>query len=379
MLLFTGARVLAPEDLGVVDVLVEGEEILGIGHYDAREFEAVPGFEALDVSGLTLCPGFIDPHVHFIGGGGEGGFENRTPGITAADCAKYGVTTAVGLLGTDGVSRTTVDLLAAARGLEAQGLSTYIYTGNYRVPVATVTDSVVSDLVIVDKIIGVGEVAIADNRSSCPTTDQLAQLVSDAHVGGLLTGKAGVVHFHVGKERAKLSQLHSLVDEYDVPAQALYATHVARNDELLEDAAALSKKGAYVDITADADTAVNVEKFAQLGGDLSRLTISSDSNGSLPTFDDAGVLTGIGVAHQDFLYQQVWRAAAGVIGENAAVKLVTENTARALALESKGKIAEGKDADLLLVDGQRKLVHMLARGNFLLRNGISQVKGAFDA
>ena len=301
MFLIKGVRVFAPSDLGVVDVLVEGQRILHVGEVDHHAIERVPGAQIISGDGLTLCPGFLDPHVHLIGGGGEGGFENRTPGIAVKESALFGVTTVVGLLGTDGVSRTTIDLLAKARGLEAQGLTTYIFTGNYRVPTRTVGETVVDDMVVIDKVIGVGEVAIADNRSSCPTTQELARLVSDAHVGGLLTGKAGVVHFHVGKEAAKLSQLYELIDDFDVPARALYATHISRNDDLLRDAAALSNKGAFVDITADENTHADIAKFVEMGGNLAQLTVSSDSNGSLPTFDEAGNLTGIDVAHQNHL------------------------------------------------------------------------------
>lgn len=377
MFLIKGARVLAPADLGVVDVLVEGDRILHIGEVDHHVIQRVPEAEVVSADGLTLCPGFLDPHVHLIGGGGEGGFENRTPGIAVKESALCGVTTVVGLLGTDGVSRTTVDLLAKARGLEAQGLTAYIFTGNYRVPTRTVGETVIDDMVVIDKVIGVGEVAIADNRSSCPTTQELARLVSDAHVGGLLTGKAGVVHFHVGKEAAKLSQLHELIDDFDVPAHALYATHISRNDDLLRDAAALSNKGAFVDITADENTHADIEKFAEMGGNLAQLTVSSDSNGSLPTFDEAGNLTGIDVAHQNHLYNQVWRA-GDAIGLENALCLVTENTARALALPHKGRIEEGTDADLLLVDDNRDLVHEWARGKQLVKDGKSVVKGGFD-
>lgn len=377
MFLIKGAHVFAPADLGVVDVLVESDRILHIGEVDHHVIQRVPEAEVVNADGLTLCPGFLDPHVHLIGGGGEGGFENRTPGIAVKESALCGVTTVVGLLGTDGVSRTTVDLLAKARGLEAQGLTTYIFTGNYRVPTRTVGETVIDDMVVIDKVIGVGEVAIADNRSSCPTTQELARLVSDAHVGGLLTGKAGVVHFHVGKEVAKLSQLHELIDAFDVPAHSLYATHISRNDDLLRDAAALSNKGAFVDITADENTHADIAKFVEMGGNLAQLTVSSDSNGSLPTFDEAGNLTGIDVAHQNHLYNQVW-CAGDAIGLENALRLVTANTARALALPHKGRIEEGADADILLVDDNRDLVHEWARGKQLVKDGKSVVKGGFD-
>lgn len=379
MLLVRGAHVFAPEDLGIVDVLVEGERILNIGVADVDAVSKIPGAKILHAEGLRLVPGFIDPHVHLIGGGGEGGYHNRTPEILSRESAAYGVTTVIGLLGTDGVSRTTVDLLAKARALETEGLSSYVLTGNYRVPLATVTSNVLSDIMIIDKVIGAGEVAISDNRSSCPTTEELARLASDCHVGGLLTGKAGVVHFHVGKESGKLSQLHDLIDNYDVPAMTLYPTHIARSEELLEDAARLSGKGSFVDITADEKTADDVARFVSLGGDLSRLTLSSDSNGSLPVFDDVGRMTGIAVAHQNHLYESVWNLAErDGFSLSDALSLVTSNTADVLKLSAKGRIEVGRDADFLLVDEEATIVHEYARGACLISDRHVNVKGSFD-
>ena len=74
----------------------------------------------------------------------------------------------VGCLGTDGVCRDLKALLAKARSLEEEGISTYIYSGSYEIPVNTITNSCKSDLMLIDKIIGIGEVAISDHRSSQP-------------------------------------------------------------------------------------------------------------------------------------------------------------------------------------------------------------------
>ena len=73
----------------------------------------------------------------YIGGGGEGGFSTRTPEATLSDLTTAGVTTVVGTLGTDGIARDMNALLAKARGLEEEGITTYIYTGSYRLPLRT--------------------------------------------------------------------------------------------------------------------------------------------------------------------------------------------------------------------------------------------------
>ena len=47
-------------------------------------------------------------------------------------------------------------------------------------------------------MIGIGELALSDHRSSQPTRDELLRIASDAHVAGMISGKAGIVHLHLG-------------------------------------------------------------------------------------------------------------------------------------------------------------------------------------
>jgi beta-aspartyl-dipeptidase (metallo-type) len=92
------------------------------------------------------------------------------------DITKAGVTTVVGCLGTDGCTRTMSNLLAKAKGLEEEGITTYVYTGSYQVPVRTVTGSIMDDVILLDKVIGCGEIAISDHRSSQPTKEEFAKI-----------------------------------------------------------------------------------------------------------------------------------------------------------------------------------------------------------
>lgn len=240
--LLRGAEIYAPKRLGKQDILIEGQQITFIGDVSAEAVSALPNATVIDAQGLTATPGFIDPHVHIAGGGGEGGYANRTPEIRISDIVSAGVTTVIGCMGTDGVTRSHADLLAKARALETEGITTFIYTGSYQVPARTLTGSVVDDVVLIDKVIGVGEVAISDRRSFQPTVEALAELVSQSHVGGLLSGKAGVTHFHVGPYKTRLAPLHRLLDEYPIAPQAIYATHITRSPELLADAVELAAK-----------------------------------------------------------------------------------------------------------------------------------------
>ena len=377
--LLRGADICAPERLGKQDILIEGQQITFIGDLPAEALQGLPNATVIDAQGLTATPGFIDPHVHIAGGGGEGGYANRTPEIRISDIVSAGVTTVIGCLGTDGVTRSHSDLLAKARALETEGITTYIYTGSYQVPARTLTGAVVDDVVLIDKVIGVGEVAISDRRSFQPTVEALAELVSQSHVGGLLSGKAGITHFHVGPYSTRLAPLHRLLDEYPIAPQAVYATHITRSPELLADAVDLAAKGAMVDMTASSTTTQSLQRYIDLGGDLSRLTLSSDANGSLPEFDSDGRLIGMDVAKQTTLYEQVW-ACADLPGVDLsqAISLVTSNTADVLGLEHKGCLRPGADADILLTDDSHTIQLAFARGRECVRSGAPQIQGTFE-
>ena len=126
----------------------------------------------------------------------------RVPAPMLSRYTRAGVTSVVGLLGTDDVARSTRELVASIHALREQGLNAWGYSGGYHLPPTTLTGSVRGDIVFVDALIGVGEVAISDHRSSQPTLDELLRLASEAHVAGLMTGKAGIVHLHLGDGRA---------------------------------------------------------------------------------------------------------------------------------------------------------------------------------
>ncbi|HEY8804622.1 MAG TPA: amidohydrolase family protein, partial [Clostridium sp.] len=190
-------EVYAPEYIGKKDIIIAGGKIEAIVENTTVPQNFAP-VKVINADGKLVFPGFIDAHVHIIGGGGEGGFKTRTPEIYLSDIVVGGITTVVGCLGTDGVCRDLKTLLAKSRALEEEGISTYIYSGSYAIPVSTITNSCKSDIMLIDKVIGIGEVAISDHRSSQPTYEEFIKVVADARVGGLLSGKAGVVNVHLG-------------------------------------------------------------------------------------------------------------------------------------------------------------------------------------
>ena len=170
--LFRNAEVYAPYYLGKKDVLTCCDKIISIE--DNINFNLEQKIDVIDCNDMYLFPGFIDLHVHITGGGGEGSYTTRTKEVMAKDLLCYGVTTVVGVLGADGVTRSMANLFAKAKQLEQEGMSSYIYTGAYQVPVPTITGNVQTDMIFVDKVIGVGEICIEDNRSFEPTFDELS-------------------------------------------------------------------------------------------------------------------------------------------------------------------------------------------------------------
>lgn len=378
--LIKNGEVYAPKYLGKQSVLLIGNKIAKIGNVNEKIVELGLEVEVIDAKGCIVMPGIIDPHVHLIGGGGEGGFATRTPEIQLSDIVRSGITTVVGCLGTDGTTRHMTSLLAKARGLEEEGISTYIYTGNYHVPTPTITCCVKDDIIIVDKVIGAGEIALSDSRSAQPSVHEIAKLVAEARIGGLLSGKAGVTHFHIGPGKQRLQFLHQIMEDYEIPASKIYCTHITRSKELMEDAISLAKKGAFVDMTADVDTGEWFSYYKENGGDLKQLTFSSDGNGSLPIFDENGKLMGIGVASTYTLYEQfVSTVREHGYSLDEVIPIVTSNPATALHLKHKGRLEVGNDSDLLLLNKENLAIeHVFAKGKQMVKNGEVIVKGTFE-
>lgn len=388
MLLIKNATVYAPEPLGVKDIFLAGGKICAI-----RDSIA-PGpdlpVEVVDGTGQLLLPGFIDSHVHILGGGGEGGYRSRTPELKLSDMIRAGTTTVVGCLGTDGVTRRMENLIAKAKQLKDEGVSCYIYTGSYDVPVRTFLADIRSDLLFIDEVIGVGEIAIADHRSSQPTFEEFVRIVADTRVGGMLSGKGGVVNIHMGDDGQMLEYLERVKVETPLPAYHMIPTHMNRNPLLFERGITYAKGGGYVDFTTSSyasfqedgelKSSDGLKKMLDAGVPIEHITFSSDGQGSLPVFNREGENIDVQVARVDTLYQEVRDA---VRQENipleTALRTITSNVADHLRLSHKGRVREGNDADLVLVAPDTlEIQTVIARGQIMLRDGKLLVKGSFE-
>ncbi|SQC97463.1 Isoaspartyl dipeptidase [Fusobacterium necrophorum subsp. necrophorum] len=89
------------------------------------------GVDILNGSGKKLVPGFIDQHVHLIGGGGEGAFIHES-GNSLSKLIEAGITTVVGVLGTDSTTRNIKNYWQG-KGIKNEGISAYMTTGAYSI------------------------------------------------------------------------------------------------------------------------------------------------------------------------------------------------------------------------------------------------------
>lgn len=374
-LLLKNVDLYAPEHLGEADLLILGAQVAEIGKdLDVK----VPGLEVINCEGAVAAPGIIDHHNHFGGAGGEGGFNFRTPPAQLSTFVKAGITSAVGLLGTDGYGRSLVELLQKSRALEIEGLSTWIYTGAYQLPGPTITGKVGTDIAWIDKVIGC-KMALSDHRSSHPSVESIRALVSEVRVSGMLAGKRGVVCVHMGSEAVGLEPLRQAVAGIDVPLTQFMPTHVSRCDSLLADAVKWVNEGGVADITADEKTPAAVAQFVEGGADLSRVCFSSDGNGSMPRFDAAGNFAGMGVGDPATILKAVAQCAeSGAVPLEKLLAMASANPAKWLNLSGKGRIEKGFDADVMILDEKLGLCTLIGKGRLMLRDGVVLAKGTFE-
>lgn len=368
-------RIYAPEDLGVQDIVFCYDTILEIGNGLSSFY---PRAARIDGRGLIATPGLIDQHVHVTGGGGEGSFRTRVPELKFTDCVRAGVTTLVGVLGTDGITRGVENLVAKTKALSEEGLTAYCLTGSYEYPTITLTGDVKKDIAFIGEVLGV-KVALSDHRCSNLTKEELIRLVSDVRMASLISGKPGLVTMHMGRGKRNLDLVFEILEESDVPIKHFRPTHVGK---LGKSIIKFAQMGGYIDFTASpnsSDAAGDILAAIKAGAPLEKITLSSDSNGSLPKWNEKNEMIGIMAASMKSLHHVlVALIQEGNMAVADALRLATTNVAEALEVHtSKGRLQAGYDADLLLLDEDLNIDTVLARGRLLMQGRELQVQDTF--
>lgn len=381
--LIKNAKIYAPEPISEQDVLIVGEQIAALGN-DLYLPQYVKG-EVIDMEGRYLVPGFIDAHVHISGGGGEAGPSSRTPEVQLSQLTQAGITTVVGCLGTDAISRSMEELLVKARALEEEGITCYIYSGAYQAD-RTLLGTLRQDLVLIDKVIGAGEIAISDHRSAQPQVAELERLAAEARVGGMLGNKAGIIHIHLGEGKKGLSPINKILEETEIPITQFMPTHMNRTESLLSQGAEFLEAGGTIDLTAGCDDFApqlqvpSVLKWLHEHGLLNeRVTVTSDGNGSLPQYNDKGILVGLGVGSVRVLWRDIREAILHYeIPLEAGLRTITASPAQILKFDRKGRIKLGYDADLVALNKDLTIDQVWAKGKVMIRDRKPLVFGRYE-
>lgn len=386
--LIKGGLVYAPEKLGKRDILIGGKQILAI----ADEIAVPSGVETevVDATGKTVIPGYIDSHMHILGAGGGNGPNSRSHEIDVSTLAKAGVTTVVGTLGINTISFSLRHLLMALNALDLQGISTFMYTGGYQFPIVTLMDSVVSDIALIDKVVGVGEVALFDVLGSHPTKEMLRDLASKVWLGGRMGGKAGLMHMHLGETEGSIKEIAEMLIHMGLPTSMMVVTHVNRTEKVLQKSIEAGLKGVCLDITAlytpDNDLPQTVYPTTALRAlleaniPLENITISSDGNAVQPIKNKDGVIEKFTLSAANAIAREVKKA---VLRDKMALEeilpLATINAAKRLEIDDKkGSITKGKDADIVLLDEELDVDTVYARGKLMLKEKKPVVIGHFE-
>ena len=376
-ILIKNADVYAPEHLGTRDIFLAGGKIVAM----AEKLDVtLPDLEVIDAAGYIVAPGLVDQHIHITGGGGEGGWHSRCPELVFSELVKAGVTTFLGVSGTDSMTRSVENLLAKVRGLKNEGASGWMWTSNYAYPVTTITKDVRTDMLAIPEVLGV-KIALGDHRSSFPNQHEIMQILADVSVSGMLTGKTGFLHVHLGDFPYSFDIFDECVAQ-GMPIKHIRPTHVARHPEVFRRACEFAKKGGFIDITTgggnymgSAADAVRAALAADVPFD--RITLSSDGHGSMPRFNEAGEMVGLGIGSIMCDIETI-RELKDELGVEKALTPMTKTVAGALGLETKGGIAVGKDADLLFLTKDLDIDWVFMMGKVAMRKGEVVMKGAFE-
>ncbi|MEY2923517.1 MAG: hypothetical protein RLZZ337_57 [Bacteroidota bacterium] len=379
MLLIKNANTYAPKFLGINDILCGGGKILAI----QKSIDInLPHLTVWDAEGQLVAPGFIDQHVHVTGAGGKRGFASMTPEMKLSEFIGCGTTTAVGLLGTDGSTRSVKSLYAKVQALDTEGMSAYMYTGYYGLEPTYIMESVQDDMIFIDKVLGC-KIAITDIRSSYPTDLELLRILRGVRVGGMIANKKGILHLHLGGLKTKMDILFRLVQEHEFPIENISPTHVGRTKDLFEQAIEFAKLGGMIDITTGASKYTDPHKSVlyaiEKGASIDKITFSSDGNAGLDKLDENSNLIVLRRAPNDKNFEEmVALAKTGGLAFEDALKVITLNPAINIGLKNKGRIVVGADADFCVLTDNYELTNVFAKGKQLMSNKELIVRGNFE-
>lgn len=357
----------------ILDILILNGKIIEIGKISYRQLKCIfNDIKVIDASGMHIIPSYIDNHVHIIGGGGELGYTSRIPEINVEDIIKYGVTTIIGVLGTDSITKSMENLIAKTKALNNEGITAYCLTGGYEFPAPTLTGRIQKDIVFINEILGT-KIAISDHRCYNPTKEELIKLISETRVAGLLSNKPGIINIHLGYGKGKMDIINEIINQTNIPIQNLLPTHVTKTGDLINQAIDFTNINGFVDVTANGNIDDIAEKLNYIAkhGNKKNITISSDANGSCPIWEN-GICKDIKVSNMNGIHELIIKLITKYnYSLEEAISFATLNPAKVFKLNNKGIIKAGYDADLLFLDNEYDIKSVISKGRVLkgIKNG----------
>ena len=383
--LLKNADVYAPAHLGQRDILVAAGQVVAIEPLiDSAHY---PHAHVVDLNNARVVPGLVDGHLHQIGGCGLEGYNSRAPEIWAGEIAAAGITTSVATPGIENLTKNMDGVLAKAYALEADGLSAFAFIGGFRKPFMSVTGSVRRDLYLVEKIIGV-KVALGDAVASRFTDPELVELAAELEWAARATGKACIMHAHLGSLPDPAAQLLHAIRQSNASPERFQATHGNNTQATLAAAVELTREGCVVDLNPLLDPERGVTRsigvrdavpfLLDAGVELSMLTMSTDANASVPRKRADGT-RGPYLKHLGTLWEGVMELVERAkLPFEDVLPLATSNPARVLQLHGKGRIDLGMDADLIVLDSDNRIRNVYARGALVVEDTRPLIRSMYE-
>jgi beta-aspartyl-dipeptidase (metallo-type) len=391
--LVRGGEVYAPDRIGRADVLLGGGRILRVGAGLEAAAQSLGAVHVIEASRLRVVPGYIDQHIHLFGGGDAAGPQGRAFDLKAEDLALAGITSAVGVVGVEMETRGLPLLLRKTTELRSAGLTALMYTGSFRLPAPHLLWSAAADVCFIEQVKGV-KTAVSERLYPNQDLPALMQLAGEMLQAKALSGKAAVLHCHMGSMAAGMEPIFALVEQLGIDPSQILPTHVNRTPEfspVFEHALRFAKLGGTIDFSScvskqDANpTGIDVHEAVRraldAGVPLEQITFSSDSNVPGAVRDGDGRLTGMRLVPPTVLHRDLMRTVhEASLPLEQALQLVTSNVARVLGMQDiKGSVSEGADADLVLLDEQDRIDTVIAGGEVLVRERRAIPRGPFAA
>jgi beta-aspartyl-dipeptidase (metallo-type) len=202
----------------------------------------------------------------------------------------------------------------------------------------------------------------------------------------MISGKAGIVHLHLGDGERGLDLVRQALALSELPARVFNPTHINRRKALFDEALDLARNGSTVDITAfpvaEGEDAWPAEdallKYLQSGAPTDKITISSDGGGCLPVFNEQGELQEMDIGRAASLPLTLKNLLAGDAPLEQVLPAFTSNVANILRLHDRGRIRAGFAADVIVLDEDHDIHDVMIAGIWHVKDRHQQVFGQFE-